>query len=445
MEAQSKLGILSCTALLVGGLIGSAIFSLSGLTMFMAGPAAILSWIIGGLIMMAYGLFMGELACVFPYSGGVYMFPRLVYGGERGRMLGWLACWGSILTNISAIAFGAIYVGIYLNMAFPKMGNLQVPLALLSILFCLALNLVRFSTTGKVNAVIVLVLLATMGIYVIAAFGTHSYNTQLLKPFFSQGVGGKLGFLSSVPIAMVGYSAIVAIAFMVSEVRNPRRTVPMSMLCAVSIVILAYVLMIVATLGLVSASELAAKPDIRFVPIFAAASKLKGLPWLPAVVSLSSVLALLTTILICISMNARAIQASAQDGILPEFLAKSIGNGEPAAAATLTSLLAALCACFPQFTSQIVNFGTLFNVITIAITLFALIQARRNSMIPQNTFKAPGGKLLPYALLVILLLCNAMVLLHSGIAIWIVTAISLAIGLLFLRRPQSHQTASKNE
>ncbi len=439
MEAHSKLGILSCTALLVGGLIGSAIFSLSGLTMFMAGPAAILSWVIGGLIMMAYGLFMGELACVFPYSGGVYMFPRLVYGGSRGRLLGWLACWGSILTNISAIAFGAIYVGIYLSLSFPKMGGLQVPLALLSILFCLALNLVNFSTTGKVNAVIVVVLLATMGIYIAAAFGTHSYNTQLLKPFFSQGVGGKLGFLSSVPIAMVGYSAIVAIAFMVAEVRNPQRTVPISMLCAVGVVMLVYVLMIVATLGLVSAAELAEKPDIRFIPIFAAASKLQTLPWLPAVVSISSVLALLTTILICISMNARAIQASAQDGILPAFLAKNLANGEPAAAATTTCLLAAACACFPQFTSQIVNFGTLFNVITVAITITALIQARRKEMIPPNSFKSPGGRPLPYLLLGILILCNAMVLLNSGVAIWIVTAVSLAIGLVFLYRPSTKQ------
>ncbi|MBR4674629.1 MAG: APC family permease [Victivallales bacterium] len=428
---QSKLGILSCTALLVGGLIGSAIFSLSGLTMFLAGPAAILSWVIGGLIMMAYGLFMGELACVFPYSGGVYMFPRLVYGGERGRLLGWLACWGSILTNISAIAFGAIYVGIYLSLVFPWAGNLQVPLALLSILACLALNLVQFSTTGKVNAVIVVVLLATMGIYIAAAFGTHSYNAQLLRPFFTQGVGGKLGFLSSVPIAMVGYSAIVAIAFMVSEVRNPRRTVPLSMLCAVGIVMLAYVLMIVGTLGLVSAAELAEKPDIRFIPIFAAASKLQKLPWLPAVVSISSVLALLTTILICISMNARAIQASSQDGILPAFLAKSLRNGEPAAAAAMTCILAALCACFPQFTSQIINLGTLFNVITIIITISALIQARRHGMIPTDAFHAPGGVHLPYIILAILLLCNLSGLLAGGITIWLFTAILMAIGLPF--------------
>ena len=108
----------------------------------------------------------------------------------------------------------------------------------------------------------------------------------------------------------------------------------------------------------------------------------------------------------------------------------------------MTCLIAALCASFPQFTSQIVNFGTLFNVITIAITIAALIQARRKEMIPEHSFKAPGGKLLPYVLLGILLLCNAMVLLHSGVAIWIVTAVSLAIGLLFLRHPQVSKTAS---
>ena len=430
-RTEPGLGLLSCTALLVGGLIGSAIFSLSGLTICMAGPAAMLSWVIGGAIMLMYGMFMAELACVFPYSGGVYVFPSLVYGGSRGRLLGWLACWGAILTNISAIAFGAIYVGIYLSLAFPWAGNLQVPMALVSILLCLALNLVKFSTTGKVNACIVIVLLGTMAVYMAAAFG-RQYDPHLLLPFFTQGVGGRLGFLSSVPIAMVGYSAIIAIAFMVSEVRKPRRTVPLSMLLAIGIVMLVYLLMILATLGLMTAKELAEKPELRFIPIFAACTtKLHSLPWLPPVVSISTVLALMTTILICVSMNARAIQASAQDGILPKFLAGTLSNGEPATAAILTSLLAGLCACFPQFTSQIVNLGTLFNVITIIITISALIQARRRGMIPADAFHAPGGTFLPYIILLLLVLCNLSALLAGGITIWLFTAILMAVGLPF--------------
>ena len=42
---SGKLGLVACIAILTGGCIGSAIFSLSGMTMYYAGPAAIITWI----------------------------------------------------------------------------------------------------------------------------------------------------------------------------------------------------------------------------------------------------------------------------------------------------------------------------------------------------------------------------------------------------------------
>ena len=50
-----SLNLLAAVTMIAGGMIGSAIFSLSGLTMYSAGPAAILSWVIAALIMLCYG------------------------------------------------------------------------------------------------------------------------------------------------------------------------------------------------------------------------------------------------------------------------------------------------------------------------------------------------------------------------------------------------------
>ena len=50
-----KLGLTACIAMLAGGCIGSSIFSLSGMTMYYVGPAAILSWIIAaGVFLTVY-------------------------------------------------------------------------------------------------------------------------------------------------------------------------------------------------------------------------------------------------------------------------------------------------------------------------------------------------------------------------------------------------------
>ncbi len=425
--AGGHLKLPACVMLLVGAMIGSAIFSLSGLTILSAGPAAVLSWFLAGIIMLLYGSCMGELACRFPRSGGVYVFPRLAFGGRAGRWLGWISCWCFILTNIVAVAFSAIYVGVYLGVSFPAAAGLPRFFAAGSILICLGMNLCRMELTGRINAVIVLVLLGTMGIYAGSALSSPAYSPAMLVPFFHQGCGGPAGFLTAVPVAVIGYSGIVALAFMVSEVCDAQRTVPLAMTIAIVLVILVYVIMITATLGLISASYLEAHPDMRFIPMFSACfTRLQSQTYLRCVVSIAAVLALMTTMLVCISMNARAVQAAGKAGILPAFFGKTSRNGVPAAAVWASGIPAMIYGCFPEYTMTIVNFGAVFNVITMTLTMLALIRSRRNA--DRSGFTAPGGKVLPWGVLAVLLMCNAAGILSGGRMLWVYTVFFLAAG-----------------
>ena len=63
---SGKLGLVACIAILTGGCIGSAIFSLSGLTMYYAGPAAIITWIVAAIILGCYGVQVAELSVRYP-------------------------------------------------------------------------------------------------------------------------------------------------------------------------------------------------------------------------------------------------------------------------------------------------------------------------------------------------------------------------------------------
>ncbi|MCQ2396721.1 MAG: APC family permease [Lentisphaeria bacterium] len=436
-QANGKLGLFECVMLLIGSMVGSAIFSLSGLTMFLAGPSAVLSWLIAGAILFSYGMFMAEPACRFKKSGGVYYFPRMAFEGACGKWLGWLACWSTILTNIVAIAFSAIYVGVYLGVAFPKAGSLQIPLALVSVLACMVMNLMSMKLTGKINTVIVMALLAAIIVYVCRAFGSEAYSTAMLKPFFTQGIGGPLGFLKGIPIAIIGYSGIIALAFMAGEVRHARRTIPLSMMCAVVFVALIYVLMLLATSGLVSAEFLKENEGMRFIPVFAACfTKLSDSPWLSGVVSVAAVLALLTTMLVCVSINARAIQAAGEDGTLPACFGYANRRGIPALATIVTCLLAMFYACLPQYTEQLVNFGAVFNIIIMVITMLSLVKTRHDGAAKapdeaegERRFVVPGGICYPYVILLTLVACNCVGLFSNGSGFWLYTAIGLAVGV----------------
>ena len=129
---------------------------------------------------------------------------------------------------------------------------------------------------------------------------------------------------------------------------------------------------------------------MRFIPLFAACfTKMQNMPWLVDVVSIASVIALMTTMNVCVSLNARTLQASSQDSMLPKFFGNNNRNGVPAFAALITSLFAMIVALFPKITLQIVNFGAIFNLFTIIITLISLIEARKTSESKQAAFKAP--------------------------------------------------------
>jgi APA family basic amino acid/polyamine antiporter len=150
-STDGKLGLFDSVHLLVGAMIGSAIFSLSGITILQAGPASILSWILGGVILLAYGLQTAELASRYPQSGGVFAFPAIVLGKtrEQGRVWGWVSAWAYLFGCVAGAAFSAIYIGIYLGVAFPRLASLQVPIAIISVLLCGYLNLVRFKITQQ--------------------------------------------------------------------------------------------------------------------------------------------------------------------------------------------------------------------------------------------------------------------------------------------------------
>ncbi len=433
---NGSLGLLSCVTMIVGGMIGSAIFSLSGLTMYMAGPSAVLSWALAAVIMLIYGLVVAELSTIFPKSGGVFVFPSKALGKSEktGKLWGWISTWGYINANIVAIAFAAIYVATYLGVSFPIFANLQIPMAIAAIAFCFLLNVLKITVSGKANNILVGCLALTLIIYICVAFFGGSWDASSIVPFFSQGAAGTTGFLKAVPTAMVGYGSIVAIAFMVSEVKNPNKNVPKSILIAMTIVVCLYLMVVLSTVGLVSASFLAENPGMRYIPLYAACfTKLAQYAWLTKVVSIAAVLALLTTMLVVIALTSRAVQAAAGSGMLPKKLSENGKTGTPVYAAVLITVISMIVSCFPSFTSEIVSLGALFAAVTITINIISLIVARKKFPYVPGSFKAPGKNILPLLALVVIILCYIPDIVSGGWQIWLYTIGWYLVGLLIYK------------
>lgn len=414
--AESKkngMGLMSCVALIMGACVGSAIFSISGITISQAGPSAILSWFLAAAIFSAYGIVVTELAGLYPESGGIYMFPKYAIGGSRGSFWGFISSWGYIVSNTIAIAFSAIYFGSYLQAGFPVLGD-RTSLAIIGFCVSAAILFPGGKRSQRIQNALVVVLICAMTVYCLTAFFGGHFNTGNFKGFFTSGSKGSTGFLSAIPLALVAYGGSIVIAFMAGDVRNPGKNIPRSLLLGLGAVSLIYIAIITAITGTLPLEELQKSEEARFIPLFASISvgSLKAFPYLAKVVSLCGAVALLTTVTALLRVNAEAARAMSGE---------KIKRNE----AIVVMILICVCLCFAKgWTMEMISLGAVLNIVSMTVTCISLMKARKKVLI------------LPMSVIAVFIVCYVPETVKSGTRIWLFTAAVYAAGLIvfFLRK-----------
>src|ERR1700733_1781235 len=80
----------------IGSVIGSGWLFGPLYTAQIAGPAAIISWIIGGILMIIIALTFAELGSAFPVAGGMIQFAQYSHGPLISFMIGWIVWISSV-------------------------------------------------------------------------------------------------------------------------------------------------------------------------------------------------------------------------------------------------------------------------------------------------------------------------------------------------------------
>ena len=116
---RRKLGLFPLTNVVIANMIGTGIFTTSGLLMSDLGsPLLLLTlWAVGGILALCGALSYGMLGAAIPLSGGEYAFLSRMYH----PLLGFLGGWTSFIVGFSApIAASAIGFSEYFFRAFPR-------------------------------------------------------------------------------------------------------------------------------------------------------------------------------------------------------------------------------------------------------------------------------------------------------------------------------------
>lgn len=250
---ERKLGLFPITNIVVANMIGAGIFMTSGLLMKDLGNPLllILLWIVGGIIALCGALCYSELGAAMPHAGGEYLFLSRLFNPLFGFLSGWVSFFVGFSAPVAASALG---FSEYLTRAFPQLLSLGIfggtfEAAALkkfySILVILAFTLVHLK--GIIFGTRVQNLLTLLKVGLIAglilfgfSFGKGSFDHFSQGKEFSFDFGGWKVIGLSLMWIMFAYSGWNASAYIGSEIKNPKKNLPRSLILGTGIVILLY-------------------------------------------------------------------------------------------------------------------------------------------------------------------------------------------------------------
>jgi len=257
------LGLGSATALVIGITIGSGIFrSPAGVAQRVGDPVVFIGlWVVGGMLALAGALSLAELAAAFPESGGYYAYLRESWGRAVAFLFGWTQL---VLLRASAIGGIALACGQYtLRMlgvdpsAHPLLAELVSASAILIAASAnivgarIGAAIVNASSSAKFVA---LVGLAGVALFLGGAHGASTANFASTAPVTASGFG--LALVS----VLWAYDGFGDVSFAGGEVIRPDRTLPRAIIGGTMAVVVAYVLVNVGYVYVLSTPSVAKSP-----------------------------------------------------------------------------------------------------------------------------------------------------------------------------------------
>ena len=242
---RPQLRMFDAVATGLAAILGAGIFAVIAPAAKIAGPALLVSFVIGAFVALCNALSSAQLAVVFPRSGGTYEFGRRMLGPWWGFSAGWMFLVANTVgPGAIALAFGG-----YLNAAVSV-----VPARTAAVVAALVMTMLNAGGIRRsVRVTDVVVVLSILSLLAVVVIGLPSARVSNLTPFAPDGVAGVLQATGLLFFAYTGYSRI---ATLVEEVHNPKQTIPRATVIALGTATLLYLLVATTTLTVLGVSRL---------------------------------------------------------------------------------------------------------------------------------------------------------------------------------------------
>jgi APA family basic amino acid/polyamine antiporter len=386
-------------ALGVGAIVGTGIYTLTGVGADRAGPAVILAFAVAGVVCACAALAYAEMATLIPTAGSAYTYTYSVIG----ETLAWIVGWSLILEYSLACSTVAVGWSAYL-VGWLQSAGIELPPALLAgphagglinlpaVIVALAIAGMLMAGTREsatVNIVLVIIKMTALAAFVLLA--APAFNAENLTPFAPYGLGSEAdaegvtrGVMAAAAIVFFAFYGFDAVATSAEEARNPGRDLTIGIIGSMLVCTLIYMLVAISAVGAVNHELVgdSAEP-LAFV------MRTLDHPLAAKLIGLAALIALPSVILVMMYGQSRIFFVMARDGLLPRKLSEvSPRTGSPVLITAVTGVFVAAIAGFFRLDeiAELANAGTLLAFIAVAVCMMVL--RKRSPELPR-VFRCP--------------------------------------------------------
>lgn len=304
-DLRRELGFWDALTIGAGTMIGAGIFLLAGVALEISGPAAVIAYLVAGIVCMITASSAAELATGLPTSGGDYFFVSRSLGPALGAISG-VGIW---LSLTFAIAFYLYGLGEYLSQFLPLTAFWG---AVAGGVLLTGLNVLGAKESGRTQVVVVLTLFVILGGF--SFLGLFHIDSENFSPFMPFGVESISATTALVFVSFLGFVKIAAVA---EEIKDPSKNLPRALIGSVALVTVLYMVILLVISGMFTQETISEVRD----PLATAARTMLGSPGVIAII-IAGLLATLSSANASIMASSRINLAMARDRMVPKWLSK---------------------------------------------------------------------------------------------------------------------------
>jgi L-asparagine transporter-like permease len=319
----------------MGGAIGVGLFLGSSLSIRLAGPGIILSYLFGAVITLIVAYSIAEMAIVHPVPGSFGVYAQTYLNDWSGFAVRVTYAFVQIIAIGAEVTAVAIYCAVWFPTAPQWLIVVAVSLALLAINAMQVGSFAEFEYWFAIIKVVAIAAFVLIGIGLIVGLGSA-------KPIGLSNLtdhGGLLphgikGVWLAMSLTLTSYMGIEIIGVTAGEAHQPAKTIPRAMRTVTIRLILCYVLSITVMLVMTPWDKMSS--GLTGSP-FVFAFRSVGIPYAAGIINLVVIAAALSSANTNLYLTSRTLFSLSRDGYLPQALGSLGRNGVPYLALSLST------------------------------------------------------------------------------------------------------------